>query len=261
MDLFCEKVGAGPVLVILHGLFGSSTNWRGVAKVLARRYTVLSVDLRNHGKSPHADSMSYLEMAADVGHLIREQNARRCTLIGHSMGGKTAMIAALTEPDLISRLVVADIAPIDYEHDHDDLLAALNGLELSELRSRGEADRALAHALPQAALRNFLLQNLASEAGAYRWRINLGVISNSIETLTRFPIPTDAQPNHSPACFIYGGLSSYLRPEHEPRIRALFPNTEFKCIPDAGHWLHAEKPHAFLENLASFLQGNPDDRI
>ncbi len=203
--------------------------------------------------------MSYADMAADVSHLIRHRSLRGCTLLGHSMGGKTAMVTALTEPSLISRLVVADIAPVAYDHDYDQVLAALNGLRIQELASRAQADKALRTALPEAPMRNFLLQNLVNDDGSYRWRINLDAISDNVGVLTGFPALTEVQPNHLPTCFIYGGLSPYLQPKHQPNIKTLFPNAELKCVANAGHWLHAEKPHDFLASLTAFLESDIGD--
>ncbi len=253
--LQATEYGAGPPVAILHGLFGSGRNWASVAKRLGAHYRVIAVDLRNHGASPWAMTMAYPEMADDVRATLSALGHRRFALLGHSMGGKVAMVAALRYPDTVERLIVADIAPVAYRARHSRLAAALRALDLAGVRRRTEADARLQAAVPDPVERAFLLQNLVFEDGAARWRINLEAIEREMPTLIRFPALPPEATYSGPSLFIGGGRSDYLRPEHEQEIRRLFPTARIERIPDAGHWLHAERPQAFLDLVEPFLTG------
>ena len=241
-------------LAILHGLFGSGRNWASIAQHLAGRRPVIAFDLRNHGSSAWAGGMQYGEMAEDVLAMLEERGYRRSALLGHSMGGKAAMLAAVRDPDMVERLVVVDIAPVSYPPHHLGMARAMRALDLTGIERRGEADAALAAAVPDAADRGFLLQNLVFDPGP-RWRLNLEAIERQMPTLAAFPaVPAEAV-YRGPTLFVAGGHSDYLLPEHEPVIHRLFPQARIARIPDAGHWVHAEQPQAFLEIVEAFLAG------
>lgn len=255
LALAAIEYGDGPPLAILHGLFGSGRNWAGIAQRLAARNRVIAFDLRNHGASPWAETMDYAEMAEDVRTSLRARGHRRVALLGHSMGGKVAMLASLRRPDEVERLVVADIAPVRYPPRHLALVRAMRRLDLAGLRRRGEADARLASVVHNPAERAFLLQNLVFAENGAAWRLNLAAIEHEMPSLVGFPsLPAGAKYD-GPALFVGGGRSEYLRPAHEPALRSLFPKAQTAFIPEAGHWLHAEQPQAFLDLVALFLAG------
>ena len=242
-----------PVLAILHGLFGSARNWDSIARRLAAHQRVISFDLRNHGASDWADSMNYAEMAEDVRAALHERGHHRCALLGHSMGGKAAMVAALGHPDEVERLVIVDIAPVPYSPHHLGLVQAMRALDLSGITRRSEADARLAAAVPNAGERGFLLQNLLFENGHARWRLNLEAIEREMPALVGWPPIEPGTAYPGPALFVAGGRSDYVLPEYEPAIRRLFPAAEIRRIDNAGHWVHAEQPSAFLSIVEPFL--------
>ena len=240
-----------PTLVIAHGLYGSGRNWSVIARRLSDRREVVAVDMRNHGESPRFQTQSYPEMAADLAEVIGHLGAP-VDLLGHSMGGKTAMQLALTRPELIRRLIVADIAPVAYQHDQRRNARAMAALDLTRITSRAEADAALASHIDDPALRAFFLQSLDLRSHPPRWRLNLPVLEAEMPKIVGWP-GTEGRFDH-PALFLTGADSHYVRPEHRETIRALFPKARFAKIPDAGHWLHAEKPRAFEETVRVFLE-------
>jgi pimeloyl-ACP methyl ester carboxylesterase len=245
---------AGPTLLIAHGLFGQGRNWGSLARQLARKRRVVTVDMRNHGDSPWAETGGYPEMAEDVAETIEATAGGRADVLGHSMGGKAAMVLALTRPETVGRLIVADIAPVAYKHSHARYIAAMRSVYLPGIARRSDADPALAEAVPEAPLRAFILQNLVIEDGRARWKPNLDTLARVIDDLLRFP---DGLPEHfdGPALFVHGGASDYAAPETHPAIRQRFPAARIEAIPGAGHWLHAEQPHAFLDIVERFLDG------
>ena len=253
LSLACSTSGEGPPLIVLHGLFGSGTNWRGIARRLAERHRVLSVDARNHGASPHADTMSYRAMAADVRALMDAEGIDRATVLGHSMGGKTAMTLALESPDRVARLVVVDIAPGPSPGDHAPLIAAMKALDLASLSRRSEADPLLARSVPDAGLRAFLLQNLVADGERLRWRINLEAIEACMPALLAFDAVRPGGTYPGPTLFVHGERSDYLSEAHLPAIRASFPAAALGSVPDSGHCIHAENPQGFLETLLPFV--------
>ena len=253
LRLNAVESGAGPPLAILHGLFGSGRNWATIAQHLAATHRVITLDLRNHGASPWADAMDYPTMAEDVVATLHALGHRRFALLGHSMGGKPAMVAALTEASAVERLVVVDIAPVTYPVHHLALVHAMRALDLGGIRRRSEADAGLAPAVPDPAERAFLLQNLIFSDGQPSWRLNLAAIERALPDLADFPAAAGDTGFDGPALFIAGSLSDYLRPDVEPVIRHLFPQARVERIPGAGHWLHAEQPQAFLALVAPFL--------
>lgn len=238
-------------LVIVHGLFGSARNWNVIAKRLSAGRQVIAVDQRNHGDSDWAAPHDYPSMAADIAEVIRAHGGQ-ADVLGHSMGGKASMVLALQEPDLIRRLVVADIAPVGYHHTQQPLIDAMRGLDLSDLITRGEADKRLAPGVEDPATRAFLLQSLDLRAeGGPRWKLNLDELERGMANAVGFP-EVSGQFDH-PALFLSGGQSRYVRPEMHDRIRAMFPAATFEVIPDAGHWLHAERPREVEAAVEKFL--------
>ena len=246
-------IGRGPPALVLHGLFGSGTNWRSIARRLEHRLECHLVDQRNHGRSPHARGMTYPSLAGDVLAYLDARHIDRAGLIGHSMGGKTAMSLALTAPERVRWLIVADVAPAPSPSDHRPILDALKALPLEVLATRGAADLALAPAIPDSGLRQFLLQNLACEDARLRWRIDLDTIAGALPDLTDFPPTRPGVIYEGPTLFLRGERSDYLTDRHEPRIRALFPFAADATIAAAGHWLHAEQPAAVVARIERFL--------
>lgn len=253
MKLSFSAYGEGPPLVVLHGLFGSGRNWAAIAKTLAESRRVLAVDLRNHGASPWDAAMDYEVMAGDVLELIAAEGLDGPAILGHSMGGKVAMASALTAPDAMRALIVADIAPVAYSHSHEAYVEVLRGLDLARMARRGDADAALRDAVPEAAVRGFLLQNLVFEGGAVRWRLNLDAIAANMDRLTGFPWQPGSVSWEGPALFVTGAESPYVPPRHHAAIRAFFPNARIETVAGAGHWVHAEKPAEFVALARDFL--------
>lgn len=241
-----------PPLLIAHGLFGSGRNWGAIARRLAAGRRVLAVDMRNHGESPRADSQGYPDMAADLAEVIAaEGGGEPMDVLGHSMGGKAAMALALLHPGTVNRLVVADIAPVAYGHSQSHHIRAMRALDLSGLGSRMEADRRLSALVEDAALRAFFLQSLDLKSDPPRWRLNLDVLEAEMDRITGWP--EIAGRFDGPTLFLAGGLSDYIRPDHRPLVKALFPAAKQAKIPEAGHWLHADRPRAFEAAVAAFL--------
>ncbi|MEL7106674.1 MAG: alpha/beta fold hydrolase [Pseudomonadota bacterium] len=242
--LHTETYGeGGPKLLIAHGLFGSSRNWGSIAKLLGQTRRVTVPDMRNHGDSPWFDSHSYADMASDLAPLAGGD------VIGHSMGGKAAMVLALTQPDRVKRLIVADMAPAAYTHTHAHFIEAMLALDLSNVRTRGHADRALAEAIPDRGVRVFLLQAL--DVKAQRWTLNLEVLLSEMDQIVGWPEIGGRY--EGPTLFLSGGASDYVLPKHRDSIRTMFPAAKFAAIPGAGHWLHAEQPAEFIAAVDTFL--------
>ncbi len=258
VTLHHRVTGEGEPLILLHGLFGSLENLGGVAQRLQDRWQIHALDQRNHGRSPHTDEMNYAAMAEDVMAYLDEQGLDRVALLGHSMGGKVAMQAALAHPERVSRVIVADIAPVDYKPRHDAILEGMLAMDFNRIGSRREADEALKSHVEEEAVRQFLLKNLervpASESGegaVFRWRLNLPVISACYGNLARAPSATG--PYEGPVLFIKGADSAYIQAKHEDSIRRLFPDAMLKVIEGTGHWLHAEKADTFATLCRRFL--------
>jgi esterase len=241
--------GSGGVpLLIAHGLFGSAKNWGVLSKRLADERLVSAVDMRNHGASPWFDTHSYTDLASDLAAEINGQ----ADVLGHSMGGKAAMVLALTQPEKIRRLIVADIAPVGYGHTQIPLIEAMQTVDLEDISSRREVDTLLTDKVDEAAVRAFLLQSLDLKTTPPRWTLNLAVLADQMTEIIGFPdIDTRFD---GPVLFLTGGASDYVRPEHHARILQLFPQAEFRRIEGAGHWLHAEKPREFEAEVRVFLQ-------
>ena len=255
MKLFYEEFGSveHPALIILHGFFASSRNWRQVAKDLAQNYHVYVLDLRNHGLSAHSEHMDYAVMAVDLYEFMQQAKLQQASLLGHSMGGKVAMWFALQWPQQVDKLVVVDIAPVNYSHSFDALIAALKSLPLQQIKNRKQAEELLQDAIPELSFRQFLLQNLIIQDGEYCWRIDLEIFANTASNITAFP---DIQqiPAYPESClFMLGGKSTHVKTEHEETIYTLFPRCKIEVLSEAGHWLHAEQPQQFLTTLKTYL--------
>jgi esterase len=245
-----QTPGASPPLLIVHGLFGSARNWGVIARRLADLRDVIAVDMRNHGTSPWFPTQGYPEMAEDLAEVIAAHGGR-ADVLGHSMGGKAAMVLALTRPDVVGRLVVADIAPVAYAHDNTGHVRAMQALPLDGVTSRTEADVRLAAIMPDNSLRAFLLQSLDLRASPSRWRLNLDVLAAEMPKIVGWPEIGGQFPGRT--LFVSGANSDYVRPENRAAILPLFPAARFVKISGAGHWLHAEKPREFEETVRTFL--------
>lgn len=252
-----DATAAAPLLIV-HGLFGSARNWGAIARRLSDSRRVIAVYMRNHGDSPWTSTHSYPDLAADLAEVI-EAEGGRADVLGHSMGGKASMVLALTRPELVDRLIVADIAPVAYEHTQVGLIHAMRGLDLSAIERRGDADRALAATVEDASTRAFLLQSLDLRSKPHRWRLNLDTLEAEMPRIMGWPEAIDGQFD-GPTLVLAGANSTYIRPEHRDRIKALFPAARFAKIPGAGHWLHAEKPREFEAAVRAFLDLAPSPR-
>lgn len=249
-------------IVILHGLFGSHRNWTPIAKHLAKKQRVYSLDLRNHGQSPHTELMDYPSMAQDVlqfiEKLIVKNEYHSVNIIAHSMGGKAALYLALTQAELINKLVIVDIAPLPYQHEFDEVLKGFKSVPLEKIKSRREADECLSHTIQDEGLRQFLLQNLQQtptdkKPGEYQWRLNLDAISRSIPFISGFPDTRQMKPYPKKVLFVGGGESDYLSKANQALSKELFPLASFSMIKSAGHWLHAEQPEIFLALIEPYM--------
>ncbi len=256
MRLNFQTLGDGPRLIILHGFLGSLDNWRIVSHRMSSRFQITSVDLRNHGHSPHHPAMSYTAMAEDIAEFFDQQHIASAHLLGHSMGGKVAMQFAATHPQRVRKLIVVDIAPKDYPASHEAALAALRNLDLPRFASFGEIDAALAPQISAPSMRQFLIKNLERRAGGgFFWRIDLDAILENYHELTKAIVPLSVF--SKPACFIRAGRSDYITDKDLPLIKNLFPRAEIVTIPDAGHWVHVDAMEEFLKIVADFLDASP----
>jgi esterase len=255
MKLHYQTLGQGQPLILLHGLFGSSNNWGTVAKHFSQSHQVISVDLRNHGKSPHADSQNYPDMANDLIELCDSLNLESIDLLGHSLGGKVAMQFATQYPDRMNQLIVVDIAMRTYPDAQTYLIDAMLALDLATIQTRSEADQALSSTITNATVRQFLLMNLVKaddvkSSGNLQWRINLPALKVNYP-LIRQAVCTSTQFN-KPSLFIRGEHSDYIRDDDVAQIKSHFINAQFASLP-AGHWVHAEQPQTFAELVTKFL--------
>ncbi len=241
-----------PPLLMVHGLFGASGNWMGVVKHLQADFRLILPDLRNHGRSPHHAVMDYPAMADDLLALLDRLELDSACLLGHSMGGKAAMWLALTRPERVDRLAVADIAPVGYPSRFERIFQGLQQLPLAEIADRDAADRRLAQWVPERAVRQYLLQNLVKQSGTWQWRFNLPVLSAARESLSGFPL-SEGFSFAGEVQFLYGERSDYVKPEYRTSIMRLFPLARLRMLPGAGHWLYAEQPEAFSRAVMAFL--------
>ena len=261
VTLHFRKSGHGPAMVILHGLYGSSDNWISIARKLEDRFTVFIPDLRNHGQSPHTSTHTYQDMAGDLYQFFKDHSINKATILGHSMGGKLAMMFAADYPELITGLIIADIAPKNYNSEkipfktvvqHELILEQMEELNLVSVTSRKEIDYFLAEKLKDSTLRQFLLKNIhRNREGYFEWKINVPVLKHALNSIThdvnsewfadRLPIL------NYPVTFIRGLDSDYISDQDFVDLNKIYPEAKLISIADAGHWLHAEQPEKFLE--------------
>jgi esterase len=253
MQLHFESYGRGAPLIILHGLFGSFDNWHTISQRLGERFHVFAADQRNHGRSGHSAEMNYPVMAGDLREFMASHRLETAHVLGHSMGGKTAMEFALQHPEKVNRLVVVDIGPRAYSPRHGQIFEGLLSLDLAAFQTRVQMEEALAPSIPEKTVRQFLLKNVTrDQAGAFRWKLNLRDILKNYDRLSEALAPDRVCGR--PALFMRGGESKYLRESDWEPIRKLYVRAELKTIPQAGHWVHADAPGLFLQSVLEFLQ-------
>lgn len=251
VELIYETHGhqnASPI-IILHGFLASSRNWRTIAKRLGEKHHVYVLDMRNHGASPHHECLDYPSMAKDVLVFMDDLKIAKAHLLGHSMGGKVAMYLALANPERIQNLIIADIAPVSYQHSFDAMITALKQLPLAQISNRKHAEQFLADAIPDISFRQFLLQNLLLKDGVYYWRINLDIIQRNAHHIIAFP-ESEQRVFADDALFIAGERSAYVDAE---AVYPLFPKAEIVEIPNTGHWLYVEEPEQFCKIVDDWL--------
>jgi pimeloyl-ACP methyl ester carboxylesterase len=239
-----------PGLVIVHGLYGSARNWGVIAKRLSDTRQVVAVDMRNHGASPWFETHSYADQATDLAGVIESLDGP-CDVMGHSMGGKAAMVLALTRPELVNRLIVADIAPVPYENNQIQYVEAMKAVDLAQVGKRSDAGEQLLEKIDNPDLVPFFLQSL--DIRETRWSLNLDTLAREMPKIIGFPDITGVY--EGKVMFLSGARSDYVRPEHRSRIKTFFPRAQFARIPGAGHWLHAEKPREFEAAVRHWLDG------
>ncbi len=256
LDLNFKEFGEGEPVLILHGLFGTLDNWQTVAKKLSEQFLVYILDLRNHGKSPHTEGVvDYASMAEDVGLFMQHNWLHEARVVGHSMGGKVAMELALTQPDLVKKLAVVDIAPKMYHGGHKQIFAALFSIDLEKLTDRKEAEQILTEKLgDDSGTIQFLLKNLSrktdTEGGGFEWKMNLDILHRDYKNIL-----ADVSNGifEKETLFIRGGQSNYIKDIDFQTITKRFPKAELTTIAGAGHWVHAEKPRELCATLLDFL--------
>lgn len=253
LNLACETTGSGPPLVVLHGLFGSSGNWRGIARALSETHSVHCVDLRNHGASPWADSMAYAEMADDVLQLCDRLGLKQVAVMGHSMGGKTAMTLALRNSQRISRLIVVDMAPVPYADTLTPFAEAMRSADVISAATRTEVQRRLQRLVTDRAVVPFLMQNLVTLNDHFDWRLNLSGIGAAMNELSSFPSDLLGLRFDGPTTVIAGAQSDYVVDRDGATFAPMFGDVEVHVLDDAGHWVHADQPAAFLAQVGHAL--------
>jgi len=253
VNLHYREYGTGKPVIILHGLFGSGENWMSVGNALQEHFHLYLLDQRNHGDSPHTDTFSYPDLAEDVYQFIGAHSLETVSLIGHSMGGKTAMEFTLDHPDMVERLVVVDIAPREYPPRLEHLIFALRDLDLGTVKTRKDAEEALAETVQERKVRLFLLKNLERTGkNSFSWKINLDALASHYEEVVK-SVEKKGRQFDGPVLFIKGERSDYIEERDMDEIRSLFPRAEMKIIPQACHWLHAEAQSRFVELCREFL--------
>ena len=255
MKLFYRELGKGQPIVILHGIFGSSDNWLTQARMLSSHYHVFSIDLRNHGQSPHHHEFDYTVMTGDLQEFIDSHHLKDPIVLGHSMGGKVAMNFALAHPEKLSRLIVVDISPRAYNLEHYVILDGLKAIPIQTIASRNEADEVLAGFVPEQEVRQFLLKNLQRKSeGGFTWKLNLPVIDKNLSNIgldLRYTGKFE-----KPTLFIRGTKSKYVRDEDMTRVKEIFPLADLISL-DTGHWVQAEKPKEFVDVVMQWLTAHP----
>lgn len=263
MKVFFRKIGNGQPLIILHGLYGSSDNWISIAKLLSDKYTIFLIDQRNHGHSDFSNSHTYDDMCDDLSDFFKEQQIAKATVLGHSMGGKTAMWFAAKYPKKIEKLIIADIAPKNYLqignksqiYFHRTILQAMKNVDFSTVNSRKDVDAKLTESIKDKKIRQFLLKNVATnkEPREYQWRLNVNVLDKYLDEIIggvdHKLLEKFAPITNYPVTFIRGLLSDYISDNDIIDIKQIYPKAQFIDIPNAGHWLHAEQPELFVESI------------
>ena len=234
-------------LLIVHGLYGSARNWGVISKRLSDEREIFAIDQRNHGDSQWCETQSYFDMAGDLQEFLEHFGSM--AVLGHSMGGKAAMVLSMLKPSLVEKLVIADIAPVSYFHDNTQYIRAMKNVKLDKLATRADAIIQLAESVPEPELRSFFAQSI--DLKNKRWKLNLDVLESEMEKIISFPQLSGKFEKVS--LFLSGALSNYLQITHRPTIKKLFPKAKFAKIPNAGHWLHAEKPREFEAAIRTFL--------
>ena len=234
-------------LLIVHGLYGSARNWGVISKRLSDEREVFAIDQRNHGDSLWCETQSYFDMAGDLQEFLKHFGSM--AVLGHSMGGKAAMVLSILDSNLVEKLIIADIAPVSYSHDNTQYIRAMKKIQVDRLATRTDAIMQLAESVPEPELRSFFAQSI--DLKNKRWKLNLDVLEREMEKIISFPqLPGQYE---KASLFLSGALSNYLQIIHRPSIKKLFPRAKFAKIPNAGHWLHAEKPREFEAAVRTFL--------
>ena len=265
MNIFFREFGRGKPFVILHGLYGTSDNWVSIGRTLAEHFRVILVDQRNHGQSFHSPSHTYQDLSDYLVQFFKLHDLRKANVLGHSMGGKAAMLFASQNPQMVEKLVVVDISPGGYGNStsltlqrkiHEKIISSLLALDIDTITSRQQADEVLAKSVADVRIRQFLLKNLQrDEKGKFYWLLNLDAISANIDALmgSLFSLNERVSIN-TPTLFVKGERSPYITQQHFGLIDSIFVNSQIVTIPNAGHWLHAEQPNQFLEVVTGFLK-------
>jgi esterase len=254
MKLFFRETGAGQPLIILHGLFGTSDNWVTIARKLEENFRVLIPDLRNHGHSPHSPVFDFPALEDDLLEFIETHELENPILLGHSLGGKTAMLFALHQPERVAKLVVVDISLRRYPHnsEHESLIRAMQGVDMAAAKSRIDVEKSLALSVKSTRLLQFLMKNVYwTERGKLGWRLNLKALGDNLwSVFDGVEVPGEFD---GPALFIRGSLSPYISEEDFPLLKKKFPGAVFRTVPNATHWVHADAPGEFYGILSGFL--------
>ncbi len=267
MELFFRKSGTGDPFIVLHGLYGSSDNWYSVGHELARTFTVYLIDQRNHGNSPHHPEHTYPVLAEDIREFMQAHHIDRSIILGHSMGGKTALAFGLRYPERVTGMIVVDSSPLGYGDlpdsperiVHERIIHALKSINPETLSSRGEADKLLQQTIAPPAIRQFLLKNLKRDRnGKFYWALNITALEENLPAIFAGVIPDNCgnsgYDSRFPLLFIKGEYSGYIRSRDEAAIRQCFPGASLELIKGAGHWLHAEQPEALLKMVMAFVR-------
>lgn len=267
MELFYRKYGQGPSLIIVHGLYGSSDNWTGIARALGKYFEVYVVDQRNHGRSPHSPKHNYELMKNDLYEFVERHSIGKAIFLGHSMGGKSVMFFAAAHPEKVNGLIVVDIAPKSYKLtakamkktiDHETILRSMAKVDFSSVQSRGEVDKALAIDIGLERVRLFLMKNLERDGQkGFRWKINVETLIKCLDSILSGMNEKDFEKGGEitgfPVLFIKGANSDYILDSDLPLIKTIFPYSEFAVIPKTGHWLHVEQPELLVESILEFM--------
>jgi esterase len=270
LDLAFRKMGQGPPMIILHGLYGSSDNWVSIARAFSDKFEVYLIDQRNHGNSPHTKEHNYIALRNDLYNFMESQGIEKATILGHSMGGKTAMYFAVAWPEKVQSLVVVDISPRAYKSvtqpvsqslDHMNIINAMLGIDFSEITTREEVNTLLAESLPSEKLRQFLLKNVKrkSDGSGYEWKLKIQSIHDQLPYIMDGLDPKDFMNGKGitgfPVLFIKAAKSGYIREDDISAIKTIFPMSEMVTIPDADHWVHVEKPELLIKTISYFMFG------